>query len=965
MESVYSLGTIEIRVERLEVRDGYDCTNCQVMIRVCVFERGRPQCDDFQDSEILGTGPVLRRSGSQFITEENGLGDLMMRVQVVDNVGSSRILIGDFTMDMTSLDVARSVYTSSGFETLVSIPSLRNTAQIDLFINARIYCQDNYYGVNCMTFCRDTDAYTCDAFGSKNCTVDYTGEDCYIVSPCRTYPCLNGGSCSPIQTANGYSFRCTCDRDYSGDDCSQGRDDCASNPCRNNGTCSDGIGSFVCICAPGITGDRCEDDINECEELSPCRNGATCLNTLGSYVCQCPREFTGKDCQTKITNPCSPNPCVNGECYSNGDNFICNCPRGFIGNRCDQIDRCTSSPCLNNGECNTVGNSFTCTCDPGYSGTTCNIYDPCYNSPCENGVCSRNGVNYVCRCQQGYVGRNCDVVDTCGSSPCFNGGSCVPSVTSQRGYSCICAQGYTGTRYPCTSNTCDNGGTCRSSGSSFICECRQGYSGGRCQFGPCSPRNGVACFNGGTCLQEGSSYTCECPDNFTGPTCQIATSCRPGLCQNGGVCFSFSATSFNCSCPNNYTGQYCERHVCASFPCANSGFCFPDPSNARGFDCSCLAGYTGDTCEDEIRQNCGSNPCQNGGECVTRDFVSGYSCLCLGGFTGPNCEREVNACSSQPCLNGGRCVFDASYIDQYRCNCPVGFGGADLTSRAPTANLSPVHVTQILARTVTASMTSPSFSGTAVGVMLGISGETVKPGQILVPTIPISSIESCQSNPCVNGGECSSLSFGGYICTCPRGFAGINCQYMTSPACSPQPCLNGGSCTPSPDSPFNFTCSCPLGFGGQYCQIPLSTDGPCKSSPCRNLGTCVPIDSVAYRCECLNGYVGDSCQIRNFNCTPNRCPNGICYLTQFGEVDCMCPPLTKGRRCEQVDFKCPRGAGGEFPHPWDCSLWIHCDWGRAWVKDCPADLHFSRITHTCDFWDRAGCAVKPSRYWLF
>ena len=30
--------------------------------------------------------------------------------------------------------------------------------------------------------------------------------------------------------------------------------ECASNPCENNGTCSDLIGHFTCDCMPGYTG---------------------------------------------------------------------------------------------------------------------------------------------------------------------------------------------------------------------------------------------------------------------------------------------------------------------------------------------------------------------------------------------------------------------------------------------------------------------------------------------------------------------------------------------------------------------------------------------------------------------------------------------------------------------------------------------------------------------------------------
>ena len=35
-------------------------------------------------------------------------------------------------------------------------------------------------------------------------------------------------------------------------------DDCASHPCKNNGTCTDRVNGFNCSCAPGFNGTQCE-----------------------------------------------------------------------------------------------------------------------------------------------------------------------------------------------------------------------------------------------------------------------------------------------------------------------------------------------------------------------------------------------------------------------------------------------------------------------------------------------------------------------------------------------------------------------------------------------------------------------------------------------------------------------------------------------------------------------------------
>ncbi|KAK5615495.1 hypothetical protein CRENBAI_026732 [Crenichthys baileyi] len=42
-------------------------------------------------------------------------------------------------------------------------------------------------------------------------------------------------------------------------------DECQSNPCRNGGTCVDGLASFTCVCLPSYSGLYCEEDTETCD----------------------------------------------------------------------------------------------------------------------------------------------------------------------------------------------------------------------------------------------------------------------------------------------------------------------------------------------------------------------------------------------------------------------------------------------------------------------------------------------------------------------------------------------------------------------------------------------------------------------------------------------------------------------------------------------------------------------------
>lgn len=91
-----------------------------------------------------------------------------------------------------------------------------------------------------------------------------------------------------------------------------------------------------------------------------------------------------------------------------------------------------------------------------------------------------------------------------------------------------------------------------------------------------------------------------------------------------------------------------------------------------------------------------------------------------------------------------------------------------------------------------------------------------------------------------------------YLCQCPDGFTGMNCDHAGD-ECSAYPCQNGGTCQEGLDG---YACSCPPGYAGRNCSSPISR---CEHNPCHNGATCHERNS-RYVCACAPGYGGRNCQ---------------------------------------------------------------------------------------------------------
>ena len=101
--------------------------------------------------------------------------------------------------------------------------------------------------------------YTCGAENEKICNDGWSGDDCNT-SPIpldQNDPehCEHELDANTICYGIGYCWEQSCccfEPDvFNNDDRCEQIDECLSNPCRNGGTCIDGLGGYTCLCPEG------------------------------------------------------------------------------------------------------------------------------------------------------------------------------------------------------------------------------------------------------------------------------------------------------------------------------------------------------------------------------------------------------------------------------------------------------------------------------------------------------------------------------------------------------------------------------------------------------------------------------------------------------------------------------------------------------------------------------------------
>ncbi|KAM8927903.1 basement membrane-specific heparan sulfate proteoglycan core protein [Pelodytes ibericus] len=105
-----------------------------------------------------------------------------------------------------------------------------------------------------------------------------------------------------------------------------------------------------------------------------------------------------------------------------------------------------------------------------------------------------------------------------------------------------------------------------------------------------------------------------------------------------------------------------------------------------------------------------------------------------------------------------------------------------------------------------------------------IQGEEVIFKDLDLKSNRISNCPTCRDRPCKNQGTCQDTD-SSYVCVCPPGFAGSNCEHSQALHCHPGACGPDATCINQADG-RGYACRCHLGKSGDKCMEGVMVNTP-------------------------------------------------------------------------------------------------------------------------------------------
>jgi hypothetical protein len=332
------------------------------------------------------------------------------------------------------------------------------------------------------------------------------------------------------------------------------------------------------------------------------------------------------------------------------------------------------------------------------------------------------------------------------------------------------------------------------------------------------------------------------------------------------------------------------------------------------FSCVCQPGFANGLCADEGLTGAGTwvYPGEGSGEW---SYVE--ECRVREGGT---CDIDINECDSHPCRNGAVCrdsnANDYDIIDSYVCDCAFGWDGDHCEVSVTPCLARPDHLVTPAERLISwehiwdsndcheyaaCTQVAPGFS--YCECLAGTAGD----GQNCIDT------DECESNPCQNGGVCSSRE--------------LRCTGWTAmgvPICAPYDRVWGDEWDFGLDA---FYCACPDRYYGTQCElemectfgVTIANSDRTSDNPCTGM--------IGDTCEftCDSGYIkvgtAHTCDMQGrpaaLGFSGGACVKRCYNNEQFTIYDGYIYGLMSGADRDLADNGCDFGSYVPLPGGWE------------------------------------------------